>query len=173
MFWWLQKNYVLPAHHQERVHCSQERWYLIFSGACRKETTSSRQARKPRIGQQAGWESTGPGQTGVRHGLAIKKKLCRQPLGNTSLVSLVSQTKCGRTTTRLWLLRGKLCGVVKNLGNQASAWQIHASNSYPTFQGSAMQCPGCVHHTARQMEEEGSTEHALLSGCCSQERYTK
>lgn len=81
--------------------------------------------------------------------------------------------KCGRATTALWLLRGKLCGVVKNLGNQAAAWQIHASNSYPTFQGSAMQCPDCAHLTARQMEEEGSIQHALLSCCCTQERYTK
>lgn len=125
------------------------------------------QERKTRTGEQAEWERTGPGQTGPRHGLAIKKNVYRQPPGNTSPASLGSQMKRGRATTGLWLLRGKLCGVVKHLGNQAAAWQIHASNSYPTFQGSAMQCSGCDHLIARQMEEEGSIQHALLSCCCT------
>lgn len=125
------------------------------------------QERKTRTGEQAEWERTGPGQTGVRHGLAMKKNMYRQPSGNTSPASLGSQVKCGRATTGLWLLRGKLCGVVKKLGNQAASWQIHASNSYPTLQGSAMQRSGCAYLIARQMEEEGSIQHALLSCCCT------
>lgn len=100
MFWWQQKR-LCPSCPSPRVHCSQERWYLIYSGACRKDATSSRKARKPRIGEQAGWESTGPGQNGVRHGLAIKKNLYKQPPGNTSPASLGSKRKHDRATTGL------------------------------------------------------------------------
>lgn len=75
----LRACYILPPPPSTRkiIHRRQESWYLICSGACRKEETPS---RKPRTGKQAGWEGAGPGQTGIRHGLATRKNLYRQPM---------------------------------------------------------------------------------------------
>jgi len=58
------------------THRGQKRGDLICSGACGKEETPSRQAGKPRPGEQAGWKGAGPGQIGVRPDLAIRKTLC-------------------------------------------------------------------------------------------------
>lgn len=71
MFWWQQKRLCPSCPSPRKSLLQQERWYLICPGSCRKEAAPSRQARKPRIGEQAGWESTGPGQT-VRHGWPLR-----------------------------------------------------------------------------------------------------
>lgn len=123
------------------IHHGQERWYLICSGACRKEETPSRQDGKPRIGEQAGREATGPGQTSVRHSLITGKNLHRQPTSNTPPASLGSQTKRGKATTGAWLVREQFCGVVKHLGTHIAAPWIQVSNSYPTSQAPAFLCP--------------------------------
>lgn len=75
MFWWQQKRLCPSCPSPRRSSLQPGKVYLIYSGACRKEATLSRPVRKSRIGEQAGWESTGPGQTGVRNGLAIKNNL--------------------------------------------------------------------------------------------------